>query len=279
MSRQDLEFSVRRILICLDTSGHGLAALDAAVQMASRLHAEILGLFVEDVQILRMAGLPFAREMGMALPGEEALDLARIEREMRVEAEKARRALAEAAERARCSWSFRVVRGEVTPEVLAAGVEVDLISLGKTRRAGRQRVPPGSTALAAVTGASIPVLLAQSGVLVDGPIAAFYEGTPLSRRALVAAERLTATGARLLVVTPAPDPAASERLRREASAALEGPSAAYFSIPATTVAALAEFAEAQRIGLLILGGDSPVLRPETASELLSELTCPVLVVR
>ena len=49
----------RRILVALDASAHSHAALAAAVALAARLHAEIEGLFVEDINLLRLAELPF----------------------------------------------------------------------------------------------------------------------------------------------------------------------------------------------------------------------------
>ena len=54
--------AIRRILVALDASTHSLAALETAAGLAARLEAELVGLFVEDINLLRAAELPFARE-------------------------------------------------------------------------------------------------------------------------------------------------------------------------------------------------------------------------
>ena len=57
--------SFRRILVALDGSAHVLAALQAASEMAARMKSELVGLFVEDINLVRLAGLPFPRELGI----------------------------------------------------------------------------------------------------------------------------------------------------------------------------------------------------------------------
>ena len=57
-----MELAVKRILIALDPSRRGQSALQAAAHLAAGTGAELAGLFVEDINLLRMAGLPFARE-------------------------------------------------------------------------------------------------------------------------------------------------------------------------------------------------------------------------
>ena len=63
MKEEARELVIRRILVALDASRHSLAALEAAAELAARLKAELVGLFVEDIDLLRLAGLPFAREI------------------------------------------------------------------------------------------------------------------------------------------------------------------------------------------------------------------------
>lgn len=87
MSEQESEFVVRRILVALDVSQHSLAALEAAVKLAARMQAELLGLFVEDLNLLRVAGLRSARQIRYPSATAEPLDLAAMERDLRVRAE------------------------------------------------------------------------------------------------------------------------------------------------------------------------------------------------
>ena len=61
MNESEPKFAIRRILIALDASTHSLAALDAAAEMAANMQAELIGLFVEDENLLHLsykAGIP-----------------------------------------------------------------------------------------------------------------------------------------------------------------------------------------------------------------------------
>ena len=78
MSEAKPESSSRRILVVLDASPFGLEALEAAAGLAARLRAELQGLFVEDVDLLRLAGLPFARELAYS-SSQRRLDVATME--------------------------------------------------------------------------------------------------------------------------------------------------------------------------------------------------------
>jgi len=104
-----MELAVKRILIALDPSRRGQSALQAAAHLAVGTGAELAGLFVEDINLLRLAGLPFAREMGM-LAGSRALGLPDVERALRVEATRAQRMLADAADLLVMAKSERLVR-------------------------------------------------------------------------------------------------------------------------------------------------------------------------
>jgi len=103
--------SIRRITVVQEPA-HPARALDAVAEAAAALEADLLGLFLEDVELLHFAGLPFAREIG-ASARPRGLDVQTMERRFRVQADAARRALAAAAEGKALRWSFRVERGSV----------------------------------------------------------------------------------------------------------------------------------------------------------------------
>ena len=71
----------RRILVALDASPHSLAALEAAAELAASLRAELIGLFVEDANLLRVAGFPFAREFGAYTAQAREIDAEHVARE------------------------------------------------------------------------------------------------------------------------------------------------------------------------------------------------------
>lgn len=288
MSAAEHELTIRRILVALDASSHSLAALKAAVELAASLKAELLGLFVEDINLLRLAGLPFAQEMPYPLAVAQQMDGLRLEQELRTQASQARRALAEAAEPVRVSWSFRVARGQVTAEVLTAAAEVDLLSLGIASRPLIRRTRPGSTALTVAAKAPQTVLLLQQGEKIRSPVLVTDDGSPAAKRALAIATQLIQTlkpnGPRALTVLTVADanaPELAQRLEQEAETWLLGHDFQlnFHRLPKADVSSLVQAVRAEQGGLLVLGGETLLLEAETIQALLDKISCPVLLVR
>lgn len=119
--------SIRRIVVSMESAPQDRAALEAAADIAARLQAELVGLFIEDIDLLHFAALPFAREVGFPSATRRPLDVSAMERSLRSLAEEGRRALAEIAGRMPLRWSFRVARGSTSVELLAAAAEADLL--------------------------------------------------------------------------------------------------------------------------------------------------------
>ncbi|MBN1137771.1 MAG: universal stress protein [Anaerolineae bacterium] len=282
MSGEGSEPIFQRILVALDASPHSLAALEAAVALAADLQAELLGLFVEDVDLLRLAGLPFARELGLYSATPRPLDEPQVERELRARARRAEQALAAMADRAQVRWSFRVARGTIAAELLAAAVEADLISLGRAgwSPTGRRRV--GSTARAVLSQAPRPALVVQQGVHLELPVMAVYDGSALAGKALATAARLAEGRAgELLVLVAADDPDETERLQGQAAGWLQGRGipARFRQLTEASVSRLVQTLKTEGCGTLILPAELALLRDEALATLVEELDCPMLLIR
>lgn len=118
---------IRRVIVALDPALGRRALLEAAAEAAGWLEAELVGLFVEDQDLLHFAALPFAHEVGVASAKRRPRDVASMERLMRALARDAREMLAGIAARAPVRWSFRVARGVPLTELLAVVEEADLV--------------------------------------------------------------------------------------------------------------------------------------------------------
>lgn len=123
----------RRIVVGLDFAPHSRSALEAAASLAGALGAELEALFVESDELHRLAGLPFAREVGTSSAAARRMDPAALDRSLQAHAREARRALEELAEPRSLRWSLRVTRGSVTEEIVAASADADLTVVGVSR--------------------------------------------------------------------------------------------------------------------------------------------------
>lgn len=110
----------RRILVGLDSSPTSLRGLAVAAEMAARLDAELVGLFVEDDNLMRLARLPQSYEIGLQSARSRNLDPDAISRLFKQMAERARQALRRAAELEHVRCSFEVARGSVIGQLLRA---------------------------------------------------------------------------------------------------------------------------------------------------------------
>ena len=133
LAARQAQVKIRRIVVGLDTAAHSRSALVAAAALAGELGAELEALFVESEELHGLARLPFAREMGFPSAAMRPLDTAALERTLDVHAREARRALTALAERRSLRWSFRVARGSVPGELLAASGNADLTVVGVAR--------------------------------------------------------------------------------------------------------------------------------------------------
>ena len=79
----DTARAVRRILVALDASAHSLAAVEAAARLAEKVDAELEGLFVEDVNLIRLARLELAREIDVLSARLRDLESQQLERQLR----------------------------------------------------------------------------------------------------------------------------------------------------------------------------------------------------
>lgn len=148
-----------RVLVLLDGSRPSLDALEAAADIAHARGAEVLGIFVEEVNLLRSAGYGWSREVGASSGQARPLDAARVQARMQALAEQARRSLSLAMARRGIPQDLKLCRGQVVSEVLNLASPGDLLVLGRVGWSGIPGARIGSTARALVLQAPGDVLL------------------------------------------------------------------------------------------------------------------------
>jgi nucleotide-binding universal stress UspA family protein len=284
MSEREGGFNLRRILVALDASAHSLAAVEAAADLAAAMQAEMEGLFVEDINLIRLASLPCTREVRYTA-NVASLDLEQMERALKAQAAEARRALAAAARRARVQWSFRVARGHVAHEVLAAAAAADLVSMGKQGRSRSPQARLGPTALRVLAGAPAALLLVghrRVGAHGMRPVLVVYDGSEGAGRALRAAVRLTeAIGVPLTVLLLAEDSDAMRDLKLAVAHSIGGRSieVRWQALALAEGHRLLRVIQSDDAALLVLSLSSPRLPAASVGKLLDHITNPVLLIR
>jgi nucleotide-binding universal stress UspA family protein len=270
----------RRVLVALDSSPNSLAALDTAADVAAAVGAELLGVFVEDVELLHSAEYPMARQVASFSGALQPLDPEQMHLQLRTLAARARAALAAAGRRCGVRSSFEVRRGVVAAVLLEELSATDVVSLGRAGWSALGKDRLGTTARQLLEGARASALLVQKGWVPGSSVWVLFDGSPGARRALAVAGGLG--GDRPLdVVVVARDEKARERLAGEVRtdlAAKARPARLHDTSTARASDALAAL-RGETIGLLVLPANVAEQTGNDLPALLADVDCPVLIVR
>lgn len=188
-----------RIVLAIKGSSEAVRLLAEATDLARSLRAELAGLFVEETDLLRIAGLPMAREIGVTTGDIRDIEPVTTARLLQRQAEAVRNLVAQTAASLDLPWSFRVTRGNIVEAALTAATASDLVMLAP---------PPG--AVQHILGTATPGRTRLK-------VAVWFDGTVAAERALAAAEDLVRYRAESvsLVVPTGYDP---DEMRRHAAA-------------------------------------------------------------
>ena len=272
------KLAIRRIVVGLDTSHHSLAALRAAAYLAHCLEADLHGLFVEDITLLRVAELPVAREIQFPFASRSRLSPRRMRRQLRAQAEQARRALATVCSECGIEWTFEVARGDVSARVLKEAETADLLCVGRASRPLTRRSGVGSTAVAAAGAVSHSVLLVSRHTEIKSPVVVLYDGSEEGKKALLIASRLADHLEGLLsVVVPASAASSSEKIQEQITSELDGEEllVRYRELAGSGLRSLINAAHTEGAGLLVL--DRSYLSADRLVDFVTEVECPILL--
>jgi hypothetical protein len=128
-----------RVLVVLDPAAPRPETLEALACLTGGRSVSLLGLYIEDADLLSLARLPFAREVRLGGGPLVALDSQAVTHALEAQAERVRRLFESASAALRLSSSFRVVRGNVEEELKRAALEADLLLIGRAGRGAGAR--------------------------------------------------------------------------------------------------------------------------------------------
>ena len=247
-----------RVLLAVRGAARSDAPIDLALQLAVALEAELAGVFIEDSDLLRVAALPFTREVGRVTGALRPLDPGEVEASLRRQAEQVRHALADLTRSSQVKWSFRVARGTLPGAVLSSARRADIVV------AGERRPPVRRTAGEGVQTVTVVFEPDRSGV-----------------RTLTTALNLAGGRVeRLAILVPDAAAADLEALRRQAAQAVQAAPELLrvATLPSREAAGLVRSVRQQSARALVLAPDSLHDGERQVRVLLEELPCPLVLV-
>lgn len=185
----------RRILVALNASERSRALLEPAARLTRGLQAELVGLFLEDENLLRLASLPFAQVVGQTTCPQR-IDRSSIERLLHRGRSDAQRALEAVRHRYELPGELRVVRSDPRLALSTVADPGDLLVLERSEF---------GTALSETLARSDVSVLCLSGAIVHlrSVTLLFEPGESGVQHLEIAAQLAAATGGDLTVVVGA----------------------------------------------------------------------------
>jgi nucleotide-binding universal stress UspA family protein len=272
----------QRVIVLLDDSPESMRALETAAGLARRRQGALLGLFVEELDLVRSAGFAFAGEIG-ALSGRlrpraRELVIGEIERRVR----QVRRALERTASASGIEHELVVRRGRVVEEILSFSAPGDMLIVGRIGWSRRLGQVFGSVPLALARTAPGAVLIwASTPPLPGGRIAVLAENESTLESALAVARERSALHqcAVSVLLPPGLAPEQVEAVRRQTKGALD-PAEIPHEVRALTAANPASLLHAlgqARAVELILSRRGRLLNDPAGARLLERIRLPVCV--
>lgn len=269
-----------RILVLLDGSRLSRAALAAAADIAGHEGREVLGVFVEEANLLRSAAYPFTREVGGTSGERRPMNRVALEQRLRRLAEQARASLTELAAQRGYACDLSVIRGHVVDEVLALARPQDLLVLGRTGWSEAIGMQLGSTARGLMHQAPGAVLLwCEVRKPMQRVVVLLNDHDEANERALLAAQSVCRHRQQpVTVVVPPTDSLTESKLAdlRAATAAL-GKDCRLRQLTSLDVATVARVLREEGASQLVISRQSALFRQPGIEPLLLALNLPVTV--
>lgn len=250
---------VRRLMLALDAGRCCTDDVALAVEVAAIIGAEIEGLFVEDSDLMDLARLPFAREVGGRSGQDRPMERASMEMLMRRRVERTVGEMERAGRQRNLSVSHKTARGKVVQQALLQARGRDVLVLNP-------RAPlPG-----------------MSARRTAGPVMVWCEEPDEARSSLeIASELARRLRAELLVGASAARYSTERDVRAELSEWLERiPGRVRVrSVQGTPADALIEMARTARAAQVVLAGGGSLGTEASIERILEALGSRVILVR
>jgi nucleotide-binding universal stress UspA family protein len=276
----------RRVLVALDWSSENTAAAEAVTALAARLRAELRAMFVEDIDLLRLAEHPDVYAFSMLSARGERLAADQLQRVLRSRLARSRRAIEEAASRRQLACAFEVRQGRLLAEALGAAGDEDLVimswSPGGPPSWITSQPAAGALARALAELESRSVLLLHPDAPAGGPVLIAYDASAAAKGALNAAAQIAdEDGGAIEVALLSGRVDDTRAWAKEIADAFAGSRLriSFVHLPKRGLEEFCRLAALQRASLMVLSADLALSEPDASRRALERVGCSVLLVR
>lgn len=258
----------RRIVVLFGGGSADASVAGVLASLVSESPTDVTGVFVEDLTLFRLAELPFTTEVCRVTTVRRPLTTGELERQLRVQASRAERAVRRVAEQVGSRWSFRKHRGRLST-ALAEASDVDLLLLGAARRALATAGELSATARTVRASEAEP----------RRPIAVLLDRADTGGRAVDAAVELALrTGRGLILFLPSGSAASPPDLTLRLQA-LGAKRASVRTVPSIDADAMLSAVRRAGPAVLVIDAGEGGFEERKIEALRRGLSCPMVVVR
>lgn len=266
----------RRIIIACDAASDIRLAVADAAALAKRRNAALHGVFFEDENLYRLAGLPFGRQTTLSSAVQD-FGIAELEKLSSALGAAMQHALAEAAAQHGLEWSFGVVRDLPTVAALA-GIEGDMLIVQGAARPFSGSWRPRSSWRGLPQDEARTILIRRQRRKGPGTVVVLITGRADQQRLLLAGLAVAESGDEVVVLVhdgAPPDIQAAQRTAASIAAAHQQNIRS--QIAAADIAVLVRQIERLKPSLIVLAaGEVDRLG---VRDLIAQIGCDVLLVR
>ncbi len=267
---------IRKILVAVDTSTQSNAALEAAAAFAKVMKANIHGLYVQEEHWEQIGRLPSATMINELTGETRLLEEGTLDKQVQVLAKRLQRKLKTISRKQELSHTWRSVKGRVIEEILKAGKEVDLITIGRRSHSVLQRKRLGSTAKAIIDRSEKPVLVLTDGLSLNRSVTVVYDASEESKKGLQLALSIAKKNRSNLFILVLNNRGDEEK---EVEQMVDKARIPVHVLPLNnaTLGNFIHLVKSQRPGLLVIPKKQPLLKDESLEIALEYFKCPVLL--
>jgi nucleotide-binding universal stress UspA family protein len=274
--------NINRILVALDASAVNRSILQAAATLAVNLDAKLNALFIEDINLFRLAELPFSREIVYGSDTGREMNVANMERSVHMQTSRLRQLVETIAQQSQVNISFDVKRGDIATAICNASKQTDLLIFGKNTQLIKQSLKVGTIAKTLLSSTHCNLMVLQHGAIIERPVVVAFDGSEVSQYAASLASRLAQQDHNALIVLfPAVDDYRYQQLYKQLMEKLNDAALQINAVRLTgnTVAQILQVIKQQNGRILLLESGRTFLTNDQTQELVIQADIPIILLR